>query len=845
MTACVNKKSKRVAAVVTASLVGALSIGAPAVALAANVNLLAEGAVEAFNQGKVVLSDTDATLEYTGKKAEITAESVTPVSAKAIKLAGNDDYRVYFVKADEKGNPTATRTDAVEPGSYFVCVEAKGGDYKGGKAYAGFTVTGKSLSSATLKEDNVSYDGEGVDLTFMLGTKKLKAGEDFTVTYGAKNSAATSETAPTNAGSYYAKIAGKGVYAGSTKNLDFTIAPVDVKSLKADDFFTATVFAGENLPAGPTTVKGSEGMAKDFTFFYGDPTADCRTFTPTACLTDAAKKSGNYTNVTDDKNDKTPSGDWKVVTGAKVYRAANKATINYNGAALPEEMTFDSSKNEAYSEANFFAFYTDKGEKKPCTDADFEFTYVNEDGEVVSTPTMKNPGVYTVTVSIVDKANAASCAFGATQTFTLKITNGSLQGYKLYVTYDNKVVTEVSKTWDGKQLTAPSVVVKDAYGFDVSPSDVSTVFTDAEGNKVDASDIVAAGDYTMTVKVKGQDFDGNTVPVKVAKLNVSGFRIVKEGDKYLEKDASELTGVAKGTPGALAGINGHYSLKYDNGKAIDPIYVYSDGTRDDEGDLVWKQFAGSIAEDYLNQSLALNGEEVSSVKKRGSYTMTLALSEAVDAKNMELTAPAYSFDVDKAENFSDVKEGAWYYEVVNKAADNGYINGYAGTTLFGPEAQIKRGDVACVLFNMAGAPDMDDDNHIDENGNYLTGFSDVNGHAYYAEAIAWAKQAGVVNGYGDGTFKPEALVTREEFACMLANYAKLTGNYEAADSKVLDAFADKGSVSDWAVDSVAWAVEGEIMGNGGTLNGTAAITRAQVAAMAVNYQPAKLEKPIK
>jgi hypothetical protein len=188
MTACVNKKSKRVAAVVTASLVGALSIGAPAVALAANVNLLAEGAVEAFNEGKVVLKESDGTandsvLKWTGKKAEITATSVTPVSAGEIKLDGNDDYRVYFVKADEKGNPTTTRTDAVEPGSYFVCVEAKGGDYKGGKAYAGFTVTGESLSTATLKESNVSYDGEGVDLTFMLGTKKLKAGEDFTVTY--------------------------------------------------------------------------------------------------------------------------------------------------------------------------------------------------------------------------------------------------------------------------------------------------------------------------------------------------------------------------------------------------------------------------------------------------------------------------------------------------------------------------------------------------------------------------------------------------------------------------------------------------------------------------------------
>ena len=841
MTACVNKKSKRVAAVVTASLVGALSIGAPAVALAANVNLLAEGAVEAFNQGKVVLNDTDATLEYTGKKAEITATSVTPVSAGEIKLAGNDDYRVYFVKADEKGNPTTTRTDAVEPGSYFVCVEAKGGDYKGGKAYAGFTVTGKSLSSATLKEDSVSYDGEGVDLTFMLGAKKLKAGEDFTVTYGAKNSAATSETAPTNAGSYYAKISGKGVYAGSTKNLEFTIEKVDVNSLKADDFFTATVFAGENLPAGPTTVKGSEGMAKDFVFWYGSPDSDTRKFEPNVCLTDAAKKSGNYSNV-DGLKTQVSSGDWKTDVIAVVYRAANKATINYNGAALPEEMTFDSSKNEAYSEDNFFAFYTDKGEKKPCTGADFEFTYVNEDGEVVSTPTMKNPGVYTVTVSIVDKANAKSCAFGATQTFTLKITNGSLQGYKLYVTYDNKVVTEVSKTWDGKQLADPSVVVKDAYGFKVDDGDVSKVFTDAEGNEVELGDIVAAGDYTMTVKVKGQDFDGNTVPVKVAKLNVSGFRIAKIGDSIL-KDGATME-VPSSWKNSLKGINGHYSLAY-TGNTIKPDFVYSDGTRDDNGDLVWKWFAGSIAEDYLNQTLTREGDEVSSVKKRGSYTMTLALSEAVDAKNMELTAPAYSFDVDKVERFSDVKEGSWYYEVVNKAADNGYINGYAGTTLFGPEAQIKRGDVTCVLFNMAGAPDIDNDNLVDEDGSFLTGFSDVNGHAYYAQAIAWAKQSGVVNGYGDGTFKPEAMVTREEFACMLANYAKLTGNYEAADSKVLDGFADKGSVSDWAVDSVAWAVEGEIMGNGGSLDGTGVITRAQVAAMAVNYQPAKLEKPTK
>ena len=120
---------------------------------------------------------------------------------------------------------------------------------------------------------------------------------------------------------------------------------------------------------------------------------------------------------------------------------------------------------------------------------------------------------------------------------------------------------------------------------------------------------------------------------------------------------------------------------------------------------------------------------------------------------------------------------------------------------------------------------------------YLTGFSDVNGHAYYGKAISWAKQAGVVNGNGDGTFRPDANVTREELAAMLANFAKKYNSFVDVDAdKVLGEFSDGASVSDWAeaVDSVAWAVEGEIMGNGGFIAPTAQITRAEAAAMVVN-----------
>jgi len=108
---------------------------------------------------------------------------------------------------------------------------------------------------------------------------------------------------------------------------------------------------------------------------------------------------------------------------------------------------------------------------------------------------------------------------------------------------------------------------------------------------------------------------------------------------------------------------------------------------------------------------------------------------------------------------------------------------------------------------------------------------------YYAKAIQWAESIDVVNGYGDGSFAPDKLVSREEFACMLANFSKAMHDFEAADSSVLDAFDDANEVDSWAKESVAWAVANKIMGNSGEINADDSILRAEVAAMAVNYMP--------
>lgn len=190
--------------------------------------------------------------------------------------------------------------------------------------------------------------------------------------------------------------------------------------------------------------------------------------------------------------------------------------------------------------------------------------------------------------------------------------------------------------------------------------------------------------------------------------------------------------------------------------------------------------------------------------------------------------------VERLKVFADVNESDWCHDVVYTAYDNGYINGYSGTDLFGPWNDITRGQVACVLYNMA-------DGKLGEEQYPLYSFSDVAMNMYYTDAVAWAKASGVVNGYGDGTFKPENPISAEEFAAMLANYARLTEDWSVDDPEaVLEAYPDGDEVSEWARTVVAWAVSEGVMGNGGILDPTGAIYRARVAAMAVNFQPEPL-----
>ena len=171
--------------------------------------------------------------------------------------------------------------------------------------------------------------------------------------------------------------------------------------------------------------------------------------------------------------------------------------------------------------------------------------------------------------------------------------------------------------------------------------------------------------------------------------------------------------------------------------------------------------------------------------------------------------------------FTDVSEGDWYYEAVRFVQAQGLMNGYSDGR-FGANDTLSRAQLAQILFNKEGRPGVD----------YLLDFSDVAGGAWYTEDIRWATSQGIVGGYGNGTFGPNAPITREQLAVMFWRYS---GSPAATNKE--PHFNDTDEISGFALEALRWAVENGIL-NGygdGRLGPQGQATRTQVAQMLKNF----------
>ena len=183
----------------------------------------------------------------------------------------------------------------------------------------------------------------------------------------------------------------------------------------------------------------------------------------------------------------------------------------------------------------------------------------------------------------------------------------------------------------------------------------------------------------------------------------------------------------------------------------------------------------------------------------------------------------YSFIVEQP-LFPDVRSGDWYYNAVKFNAKKGYVTGYSNGT-FGPSNNIQRQDFVLILARIAGA---NLSAYEGQNG----GFSDVQAGAYYASAVAWAKDKGVVTGYSADNFGVGTYITREQISLILCRY--LNGSASGDVDTILNAYSDGGNTSPWAKAGVAWAVENGIIGNSDYLNPNGNAGRAEVAQIIYN-----------
>ena len=139
--------------------------------------------------------------------------------------------------------------------------------------------------------------------------------------------------------------------------------------------------------------------------------------------------------------------------------------------------------------------------------------------------------------------------------------------------------------------------------------------------------------------------------------------------------------------------------------------------------------------------------------------------------------------------FTDTGSGDWYYEDVLYVYNRGLMEG-TGEHSFSPDGAVTRGQIVTILWRLAGSPVV----------NFAMDFTDVTEETWCAEAIRWAAAEGIAQGFDDGSFGQDRVVTREQLAAFLYREVQRQGggftgmwyfplNYP--DMEELGAFADE------------------------------------------------------
>ena len=887
MTACVNKKhTRRVALAISASLVGALSLGAAAPAAAFATEGIEAQVVEsndAFGRGSVQFNSTDVVngvyryqANAEGRPLDIVVQQVNVLGAGGEVVAGNDDYQVEFYRADSDGEPTGSALANVsEPGNYVAVVTAVDGFYKGSVATGLFSVKPVNFGTMSYFEEHegnplqndttLTYNGSSLEVGIKSSDVTLVEGVDYSVKIlpeGQDNVESAQSVDVVNAGDYVAYITGMGQYAGEDAEVQFKVWPFNFSNITSANggvFEVADVIGSNTKPAHPSRV-GYRDQADGGSWVWLNPELVDLAFVSgnagEATGSDLFDKIGAYTFSasydTNNKNLVNTSGAAGVLPNVIVNKVAREASWSYGNSALESSYLIDKSQDESFDVSKIVA---KDGKTALANGTQYNVEVYDQANNRADTELGRlDPGVYTVVARTYPAQT--SWGVGGTKVVTVTVVEGVIDADASVIVMDNatgKAVTAVNKTYDGTQLW-PSGLTVTAYDEDDnaiadngSIGGLTVTYYDADGKPV--TYIEDAGEYTVKITSTKYQLNGTTeIPVTINKVDLSAIKVAALEDWYGAAYLPMLWDAASSSyePYTWAELDLRYDTHVDAEKG--------DPATDDKG---WD--ALSSAPDNFQSDTYLTAEKWDEAKGEwveveyadrcataGRYRITLLGTKQL-SRNYQFANDDYTTSVEfvvaaKSDlKFPDVKPGEWWFSFVSDAERLSYMGGYSGQGIFGPADGLTRAQAAIVLYNMAGGDKVypGEDFNYSETDGYVTGFGDVDGNAYYAKAIAWAKATGVVEGYkdGSGNFGPDDPVTREQFAQMLANYAELLGDNVAAADADLSKYSDAGSIDSWALEAMEWAVSEGVMGGNVTLNPTDGVNRAEVAKMVVTYQP--------
>lgn len=284
-----------------------------------------------------------------------------------------------------------------------------------------------------------------------------------------------------------------------------------------------------------------------------------------------------------------------------------------------------------------------------------------------------------------------------------------------------------------------------------------------------------------------------TVPKNATVKDVFEKALGEAGISYINRDGnyvSSINGLAEFDNGPNSGwmymINGKHpnlGLKeyvLQGGETI--VWHYTDDYTKEEGSEAW----GSKPSDQPQSNPATSGggggRATSNACKEEGTTPEVQRSKEVDTTE---STPMCTID------FEDVKESHWAKEAIIKLAAAGILQGKKQNQ-FMPSETLTRAELITMLYRMSGESYESTETLV---------FNDVKTTDWYGAAIGWGLQAGIIKGMNATSFAPQAPVTREQIATMVAKYIQyMKLELVANESKV--AFKDAASISEYAKASV-------------------------------------------